>query len=261
MDGIVAIPAALLPRRHWQSFDLPVANVATLSAFITLFAGFAIGVPGYFLYLARLQGVKGLSLLEIGRLQVEHKLPETADVAATPGAVYALSPISFALFSPLGLFCTYLIASSIFRIASAYIDEAHGDPLLTLGDALGSHLFTTRQQRTVKATRQRLEGAEEPDRRYDGAWAGLIGVDFVIVSARRKPEWTKGTWVITSEGWFRLGEPFDRPMPNGLRTVYPLTLQDTLEAVRKSVQYELPPLRPSKTPIRSNDTQKPTAAS
>jgi hypothetical protein len=81
-------------------------------------------------------------------------------------------------------------------------------------------------------------------------------VDFVVVSVRRKPGWTKGTWVITPDGWYVLGEPFDRPMPNGLRTVYPLTLQNTLEAVRKSVQYELPPMRPSKTPMRSSETPK-----
>ena len=44
-------------------------------------------------------------------------------------------------------------------------------------------------------------------------------------------------------GWFTLGEPFDRPMPNGLRTVYPLTLQTTaLDVLRKGVN-ELPPLR------------------
>jgi hypothetical protein len=36
-------------------------------------------------------------------------------------------------------------------------------------------------------------------------------------------------------------------MPNGLRTIYPLTAQTTLEAVRKSVSYELPPMRPTKT--------------
>ena len=70
--------------------------------------------------------------------------------------------------------------------------------------------------------------ADEPDRRYDGEWAGLTGVDFVIVAARRKPGWTKGTWVTTeNDGWFVLGEPFDRPMPNGLRTIYPLTAQTT----------------------------------
>jgi hypothetical protein len=35
-------------------------------------------------------------------------------------------------------------------------------------------------------------------------------------------------------------------MPNGLRTVYPLSTQNTLEAVRKSVEYQLPPLRVTK---------------
>ena len=87
----------------------------------------------------------------------------------------------------------------------------------------------------MRVERDKLEGTDEPDRRYDGDWAGLTGVDCVIVSARRKPEWGKGTWVITSDGWFVLGEPFDRPMPNGLRTIYPLTAQTTLEVVRKSV--------------------------
>ena len=66
----------------------------------------------------------------------------------------------------------------------------------------------------------------------------------MVVAARRKPGWVTGTWVITNDGWFTLGEPFDRPTPNGLRTVYPLTLQtSTLEVLRKGVSYELPPLR------------------
>ena len=42
--------------------------------------------------------------------------------------------------------------------------------------------------------------------------------------------------MITDDGWFTLGEPFDRPTPNGLRTVYPLTLQTTtLDVLRKGV--------------------------
>ena len=256
IDRIIALPFALLPKRYWQSFDLPVANVAVLSAFLVMAAGFILGVPGYFYYLARLQGVTGLSLLEVGKLQVEGKLPETAEVGFTPIGLYATAPISFAFFTPLGLFCMYLILSSFFRLAAAYVDETHGDPLLTLGDTVITRLFTKQQVRKVRVAREKLEGADEPDRRYDGEWAGLPGVDFVVVSVRRKPGWTKGTWVITPDGWYVLGEPFDRPMPNGLRTVYPLTLQNTLEAVRKSVQYELPPMRPSKTPMRSSETPK-----
>jgi len=258
LDSLLALPFALLPKRYWQSVDLPVANVAVASAFIVLFVGCGLGIRGYFFFLALMQrGAQDLSILEIGKLQVEGKLPETADVSFTPVGLYATAPIAFLFFTPLGLLCTYLVLSSIFRLAAAYADETQGDPLLTGIDWTARRLFTKKQQRTARVTREQLEREDEPDRRYDGEWAGLPDVDFVIVSARRKPGWTKGTWVTTSEGWFVLGEPFDRPMPNGLRTVYPLTVQNTLEAVRKSVQYELPPLRASKTPIRSSETLKP----
>jgi hypothetical protein len=245
-DYLLALPVALLPKRYWQSFNLPVANVAVASAFLVLFIGFAIAIPGYFFYLELIRRVEGLSILEVARLQVEGKLPETAEVSGVPAGIYATAPIAFALFSPLGLFCTYLVMSSWFRLAAAYVDDTHGDPLLTLVDSTARRLFTKKQQRSARVTRQKLEGADEPDRRYAGEWAGLNDVDFVVVSARRKPGWTKGTWVVTDDGWFVLGEPFDRPTPHGLRTVYPLTLQNTLEAVRKSVQYKLPPLRPNK---------------
>ena len=259
IDAIVALPLTLLPRRYWQSFDLPVLTAARFSGFVMLFIGFAIGIPGYFRYLDRLRAVSAISILEISKLQVAGKLPETAEVSAVPSAVYALAPISFALFTPLGLFATYIVVSSIVRLASSYIDEPFGDPILTGVDALGHRLFGSHQARTHRVARERLEGTEEPDRRYSGAWAGLTGVDFVIVSARRKPEWHKGTFVVTSDGWFTLGEPFDRPTPNGLRSVYPLTLQTTPEVVRKSVSYELPPLRPDRA--RKPETPGPVAES
>lgn len=246
IDGVLALPLALLPRRYWQSIDLPVASMAPLSGFVGLFTGFAIGFTGYFAYLQRLVNTPGLSMLDVGRLQVQGKLPETVEAATAPGAIYITAPIAFAFFTPLGLFATYLVASSFFRIASWYIDETHGDPMLTAADALGRRLFGSHQQRTARVAREKLEGAHEPDRRYDGEWAGLSDVDFVIVAARRKPEWTKGTFVITSDGWFTLGEAFDRPTPNGLRTIYPLTLQKTHDVMRRSVNYELPPLRPAR---------------
>src|SRR5690349_21279190 len=144
--------------------------------------GFIIGIPGYFLYLERLRGVKELSLLEIGKQQVEGTLPETAAVSGAPGAIYALSPLSFALFTPLGLLATYLIISSIFRIAAAYIDEAHGDPLLTIGDHIATRTLAARETNKVRVERAKLEKIDEPDRRYDGEWAGLKDVAFVIVS-------------------------------------------------------------------------------
>jgi len=262
IDGILAVPAALLPKRYWQSVDLPVPNVAPLSSMLTMLAGFAVGIRGYFAFLERLRHASGVSIMDISRAQIEGRLPETANVSAIPTALAAMAPITFALFTPLGLFATYLVVTGLVRSVSAYIDEAHGDPILTGVDWLGRRLFTSRKMRAIRVERATLEKIDEPDRRYDGEWVGLSGVDFVIVSARRKPGWDKGTWVTTDDGWFVLGEPFDRPMPNGLRTIYPLTTQTTLEAVRKSVPYQLPPLRPP-TPRRrpEGETPKPPGES
>jgi hypothetical protein len=246
LELIIALPFAALPRRYWQSIDLPVPNVTAASSLLTIFIGFAVGIVGYFGFLDAMLGVKGTSILEIGQAQVAGTVAETEEVSAAPMALAALAPITFALFTPLGWLATYLVLSGIARSGASYTGEPFGDPILTGIDTLARRLFTTRRQRSVRVERARLEKTDEPDRRYDGEWAGLADVDFVIVAARRKAGWTKGTWVITEDGWFVLGEPFDRPMPNGLRTVYPLRAQTTLEPVRKSVQYQLPPLRPGK---------------
>lgn len=247
LDLLRALPVALLPKRVWQSFDLPVANVAAASAFIMLFAGFALGIRGYFDYLERLRTTStGVSIIEIAERQNQGTLPEDATVSAIPAGLAATAPLAFAFFTPLGWLATYLVASSLFRIAGAYVEEPHGDPVLTAADALAQRWRGARVQRTERAAREQLEGMDEPDRLYRGDWAGLPDVTFVVVAARRKPGWTRGTWVITDDGWFTLGEPFDRPMPNGLRTVYPLTAQtSTLDVLRKGVSYQLPPLRKS----------------
>jgi len=258
IDSLLAIPCALLPKRYWQSFDLPMANMAPVSSWVTMLGGVIIGVPGYFAYLERLRGAKGVSILDISKAQIEGRLPETAEVSAIPGVLYMTAPLQF-LFTPLGFIAAYMVFTGLVRVAASYIDEAHGDPILSGADWLGRRLFTSRPQRIVRVERAKLEKIDEPDRRYDGEWAGLAGVDFVIVSSRRKPGWTKGTWVTTDDGWFVLGEPFDRPMPNGLRTIYPLTVQNTLEVVRKSVPYKLPPMRssPPARPAKPPETGGP----
>jgi len=76
-----------------------------------------------------------------------------------------------------------------------------------------------------------------------GEWADLHGVDYVVLSARRKPEWDAGAVGMTDTDWYRLGVPFDMPTPAGLRTAYPLTKMDAVEVVRRGIRYELPPLR------------------
>lgn len=226
MRGLIAYPLAILagflPRRHWESIDLPIADVALASALLNFLGGAALGITGYFEFMARV---------------LEQRL-----WTSPPFMIYVF--ISYVFATPRGLVSLYLVGAGLIRYAAWFIGEPTGDPALTLADNLLRRLRTSNRARSDRHARLALERADEPDRRYEGEWAGLDGVDFVIVAARRKPRWTKGTWVITSEGWFTLGEPFDRPMPQGLRTVYPLSLQtNTLDVLRKGVPYELPPLR------------------
>ena len=227
VDYPLAVLAGFLPKRYWDDVDLPIQNVALFSALLNVFAGAAFGIAGYFAYM-------------------EYVLAQRL-WTAPPMMIYVY--ISYVFFTPRGLFAVYLVASGFVRYASWFIGEPFGDPILTGLDAAWRHLLTSKHDRTTRNERLALEREDEPDRLYDGEWAGLAGVDYVVVAARRKPGWTKGTWVITSDGWFTLGEPFDRPMPNGLRTIYPLTLQTTtLEVLRKGVSYELPPLRKAGVP-------------
>jgi hypothetical protein len=243
-DTIGAIFVTVLPRRYWPRFDwMPLHLMAPVSGALTALAGTALGIVGFYSYLERVKASSAASILEISKLQVEGKLPETADVSAVPSAIWMTAPLAFAFFTPLGLFSVYLLVSGWARVVSWWIAEPHGDPLLTGLDWLVTRTRTTTRERSVSRARLEAEGAEEPDRRYPGTWASLPDVEFVVVSARRKPGWQKGTFVITPDGWFTLGQPFDRQMPQGVRTVYPLSLQKDNAVLRKGVSYELPPLR------------------
>ena len=224
-DGLLALPCALLPRRRWDAVDLPIQNVVLASSLLTCLGGAAFGITGFFAHMADVLAQR--------------------EWTSPPLMIFVF--VSYVFASPRGLLSLYLTLSGLLRAIGWLVGEPFGDPILTGIDSLISRTGASRRERATRIARERLEGLVEPDRRYDGEWAGLAGVDFVVVAARRKPGWTKGTWVITNDGWFTLGEPFDRPTPNGLRTVYPLTLQTTtLDVLRKGVSYELPPLRMSK---------------
>ena len=261
IDTLVALPCALLPKRIWKTIDLPIAQVSAVSALLTLFIGVAVGIRGYFAYLDALRHIDGLSMLAVGQAQVSGALPETTSASVAPFAVAATAPFAFALLSPLGLVATYLTASGFLRLVAAYVDESFGDPLLTGLDTLLHRTISARRARAERQARAQREGADEPDRLFPGSWADRPDATYLVVAARRKPGWTPGTFVITSDGWFTLGEPFDRPLPQGLRTVYPLTAQtDGAGVLRKGVSYELPPLSPAPTRPR-RDTTRPGGAS
>jgi hypothetical protein len=64
----------------------------------------------------------------------------------------------------------------------------------------------------------------------------------VILASRRKPGWHTGVIVRTGDGWYRVGNAFDQHRPEGLRRVYPLVQAGAAEVLRRSVEYDLPPL-------------------
>lgn len=258
LDTLGALVVAVLPRRHWDRFDgLPLHVMAPVSGILTTVAGAALGIRGFFAYLAHMSSASAASILDVSRMQVDGRLPETAAVSAVPAALWMVAPVAFAFFTPIGLFAVYLVASGWFRVVSWWIGSPHGDPLLTGIDALVHRGRVSAAARSTQRERLEAEGTDEPDRRYTGDWADVPDADFVIVAARRKPDWTAGTFVITPDGWFTLGRSFDRPMPQGVRTIYPLTLLTTMDVMRKGVAYELPPLRPH-PPRHRRDAAEPS---
>jgi hypothetical protein len=193
------------------------------SSLLTLLGGAALGITGFFAHMG--------AILEL------------AEFVSPPLMLPAF--FGYVFLTPRGLFSLYLTITGLLRAVACYVDEPFGDPILTGIDSVISGTRTSHRVKSERAARARLERADEPDRLHEGEWAGVPNATYVVVAARRKPGWTKGTWVITNDGWFTLGEPFDRPTPNGLRSIYPLTLQTTTsDVLRKGVSYELPPLRP-----------------
>lgn len=219
LAALAAIPAAFLPYRWWDRFPaIQIERFALLSAILTIFAGFALAIIGFFAF------------VESGKA--------SGSVQAA-----AFSTITFALTTPQGLCSTYLIVSGIFRVATAFVGDWYGDPLLT---AIVTATTSTREHKrdtAARAERLRREGIEVPDRLYPGAWAGLPQVELVVVACRRKEDWVAGAVVLTQDKSYRLGVPFDQETPRGLRTIYPLTPLEPGGLIRRSVSYELPPLR------------------
>jgi hypothetical protein len=237
------VPAALLPRRRWQAFDsLPIERLSAVSALITLVAGVATGIDGFLVYAWRVADGLAGATLDVAARQ-----------AARPASTHditTLAPMGFSVFSlaaflfatPTGWIAMYLIGSGVVRAAGSAFDDATGDPLLTGLDALVSAARRRARSTSARRARERLEGPETPDILFTGERAGVSDADYVVIASRRKPDWTAGTFIITSDKWYTLGQPFDLELPQGLRTAYPLTEQKVCEVLRRGIAYELPRL-------------------
>ena len=229
---VAGVGAAMLPRRWWDTLDLyvPATESALVSGILTFMAGAGLGIGSFLNHATR--WADETNKLVLGS-------PDLALSGA--GSISMLVAFfAFLFFTPWGWMTLYLTFSGLLRTAAAAFSESFGDPLLTGLDALV--LGTARRTRAsrVRARREALEGPEVPDRVLPGSKLGMQGVDFVIVASRVKPEWDKGTIVISATKTYRVGTIEERTIAGHLRTLYPLTEHKDFEVFRRTVPYDLP---------------------
>src|SRR5687767_2925026 len=90
---------------------------------------------------------------------------------APPMMIYVF--IGYLIGTWRGILSLYFTVTGILRAVGWFVDDPFGDPILTGLDNLLARGRTSQRERSARAAREKLEGNEEPDRRYDGAWAGL----------------------------------------------------------------------------------------
>ncbi|HEV3139630.1 MAG TPA: hypothetical protein VGY57_03895 [Vicinamibacterales bacterium] len=243
-----ALVVCAAPRRIWDRIDprFPLRRAATAAGFLTLVVGFFFGFDQFLTFSRVLADTSNTWMLK-----------RAANDASAPIAVYGLSAATFIIFlffTPAGLLSMYLVISGAARAISAVVDDPRGDPLISIVYWTATTLWTRNRNDRQKISRERQEGADAPDVLRTGEWAELHGVDYVVLAARRKPEWNAGAIILTATDWYKLGVPFDMDTPAGLRTAYPLTKMETVEVVRRGIQYELPRLLPSAAKTRKHET-------
>ncbi len=234
---------ACLPARYWNGWDgrVPVRALVLPATLLTLFAGFAIGIPGYLAYAQSLGRQVGDLVVESSHEVNAGRMPGEAPAVAWFSIVLALP--AFVLFTPRGLAATYLVGSGLFRLLAWAANEPRGDPLVGLVDALVRDRRAKSRRRRDEEGRHAQEGPDVADVLVPGPAVGLPEAVYAVVSSRLKPGWEPGVFLVLADGGrYRLGERRDRRYRDGLRAVYPLLEVPAAEATRRRVAYTLPPL-------------------
>lgn len=254
---VAALVAAFLPRRRWDAFpELPIARMAVLSGTLTCLAAIVFGVVGFLAHAQRAADALAGLTLHVAERQARYEIGGEVTTTMMQGAS-GLSIVSFLFLTPLGLCMMYLAVTGLLRGVAALVDDPVGDPLLTAIDRVVTRRADGLRRARDRRARERLEGEEVPDRLWPAQAVHAAGFDYVVVSSRRKTGWTPGTFVITSDKWYTVGEAFEVRLPGGLRTLYPLKEQRTNEVLRRAVQYELPPLEPRAAAPRAGSSRGP----
>ncbi len=242
---LLAVPLSLAPRRYWRSLDVhfPVTSAALLSSIVTFFVAAAIGIPSF---LEHAQASAGTAIDVMLQATGWRGAPPAGATVAKSQVIWvagSMSIVTWAFTTPAGLLSIYLGLTSLIRFLAWYVDDARGDPLLTMADGAVRRVWSSNRQERATIAREKREGAEVPDVLLTASDAGVADADLVVIASRRKPEWDAGAIVVTDEKWFTLGASIEQQMPGGWRTLYPLTELHEHQVLRRAVRYALPPLR------------------
>jgi hypothetical protein len=231
--GVLATCAAMLPRRYWPRLDphLPVTSAAAAASIVTMLAGAAFGITGFLGHLAKVTSLNNSLYLEAAASSDAESMP-------LPSALSGLSLFTFILLTPQGWISSYLAVTGLVRSIGSQFDDAHGDFILTAGDAIVRRVSTRVRRRGEIDNRRLLEGPNLRDRIVPGVRFGAPHADLVIVAARIKDGWETGTVVLSDRGEFRITDADDRTIDGRLRRVYFLARHQDLEAFRRTVRYE-----------------------
>jgi hypothetical protein len=233
---IAGIIASLLPRHTWDALEphIPVTSSAFACSLLTVLAGAAIGIPGFF---EHAQGQSGMYVDMLMNAADQGKAPTRAMAVG----MNAFSLFTFLLLTPQGLVSLYLTSTGFVRTAGAWFDDPRGDPILSTIDWSARTLVGKTRDKHTRRTRESLEGPEVRDIVVSGARAMIPEADLVIIASRRKPGWEKDTVVVTESATYRIGTIVERTIEGRLRTLYPLVEHRDLEVFRRTVHYDIGP--------------------
>ena len=233
---IGGVLGALLPSRWWPWIDeyVPATRAALASSVLTVIAGGMGGIVGFVGFAQRQASA-------VNDLVLNSPRTATAGDELSTQVLQGVSTLSVLAFflTPAGILAAYCTVSGVARALSATLADGSGDLALTAVDHLARRLGGGLTARHARRTREALEGTAVPDQILRGAHLG-IDADLVVVCARRKPDWDRGTIVHSGEHWYRVGAIEERTIRGYLRTLYPLSEVRDHAVFRRQVEYEIP---------------------
>jgi len=240
--ALAGVVIATLPRRVWNRWEgrVPVRASALPAALVPLLLAFAIGIPAFLAFAADMGSSVGSAMIEVAEQANQGRKSATAGPYASWGMIFALPAFLFA--TPLGWACLYLGGSGLARLLCWAADDPRGDFLISATDAIVRGRLGAARVRRAQDERHQEEGAMVADVLVTGRAMGVPEAIYAVIASRVKPDWAPGVFVLTQNERFKIGEPFDRRIADGLRVVYPLLEAPAVEATRRRVSYTLPPL-------------------